>query len=153
MLSAERFRLGRPVGNNQCRYRDPDPQVDLLPSEPAWLPVQSYQRSSSSRQRNCADREATGSFSVEGPVNYFYVVHYELDITFRASNLSTRQATTDTIVIVGVQKGTALTIDLVLGWHRFVMLAGADAGTTPTGGTVKNQPTHVLLIEDNQGGC
>jgi phosphoserine phosphatase RsbU/P len=27
----------------------------------------------------------------------------------------------------------------------------AGAGTAPTGGTVSNQPTHVLLIEDNQG--
>jgi phosphoserine phosphatase RsbU/P len=42
-----------------------------------------------------------------------------------------------------------LTIGLELRWHRFVMLAGA--GSAPIGGTVSNQPTHVLLIEDNQG--
>src|SRR6202171_2741589 len=51
--------------------------------------------------------------------------------------------------MTSVQKGTALTIELELGWHWFVMLAGA--GTAPTGGTVSNQATHVLLIEDNQG--
>jgi sigma-B regulation protein RsbU (phosphoserine phosphatase) len=51
--------------------------------------------------------------------------------------------------MAGVQKGTALTRVLELGWRWFAMLAGA--GTAPTGGTVSNQPTHVLLIEDNQG--
>src|ERR1700682_5330135 len=50
--------------------------------------------------------------------------------------------------MTSVQKGTALTIELELGWHWFVMLAGA--GTAPSGGTVSNQATHVLLIEDNQ---
>ena len=51
--------------------------------------------------------------------------------------------------MASVQKGTALTRVLELGWRWFVMLAGA--GRAPTGGTVSNQPTHVLLIEDNQG--
>jgi sigma-B regulation protein RsbU (phosphoserine phosphatase) len=40
-------------------------------------------------------------------------------------------------------------MDSGLSWHWFVTLAGA--GTASTGGTVSNQPTHVLLIEDNQG--
>jgi sigma-B regulation protein RsbU (phosphoserine phosphatase) len=51
--------------------------------------------------------------------------------------------------MASVQKGTTLKMALELGWHWFVMLAGG--GTTLTGGTVSNQPTHVLLIEDNQG--
>src|ERR1700737_1040633 len=51
--------------------------------------------------------------------------------------------------MASVQKGTALTRVLELGWRWCVMLAGA--GRAPTGGTVSKQPTHVLLIEDNQG--
>jgi hypothetical protein len=55
----------------------------------------------------------------------------------------------DTIVMPRVQKETVLTINLELGWHWFVMLAGA--GTASIGGTVSNRPTYVLLIDDNQG--